>query len=237
MRTFFILCWLTLPFLAWAYHVGPGQQKMRLDDAGSLLRQAKYAVDAEDFDHAKTLYSQALAKLPDDRRADGYAIRLALAKAQAESDQLPEARVALESLLEEMENDSLVDQALVDQTRETLANAQYYMTWLMRLEGKPAEGWEPEIEASRQHYRLLAEKANESGNEQELGAHQHDLEAAIRLARMDLAELQSLKIPSQCKGCCSGQCKKPGRKPGQKNKSEQKGAGANLGPLPDGSGS
>ena len=138
-----------------------------------------------------------------------------------------------------MENDSSADPALVDQTRDTLANAQYYMTWLMRLEGKPAENWEPEIEASRQHYRLLAEKAEKSGDETTLEARQHDLEASIRLARMDLTDLQSLKIPSQCKGCCSGQCKKPGQKPSQKkNKSEQKnGGGANLGPLPDGSGS
>lgn len=238
MRTFLVLCWLTLPFLAWAYHVGPGQQKMRLDDAGSLLRQASYAVDAADFENAKGLYSQALSKLPEDRKADSYAIRLALAKAQTESDQLPEARAALESLLEEMESDSTAEPKLVDQARDALASTQYYMTWLMRLEGKPAETWEPEIEASRQHYRLLAEKADKSGDTKELAGHQHDLEAAIRLARMDLTDLQSLKIPSQCKGCCSGQCKKPSQKPGQKNKPAQKnGAGANLGPLPDGSGS
>lgn len=237
MRTFFILCWLTLPFMAWAYHVGPGQQKMRLDDAGSLLRQASYAASEQDFENAKTLFSQALAKLPEDRKAEGYAIRLALAKTQIDTDQLPEARAALESLLEEMENDSLAEPSLIDQTRDSLANAQYYMTWLMRLEGKPAENWEPEIEASRQHYRLLAEKAEAVGDEKELQARQHDLEAAIRLARMDLADLQSLKIPSQCKGCCSGQCKNPSRKQGQKSKSEKKGAGANMGPLPDGSGS
>lgn len=239
MRSFLVLCWLTIPFLAWAYHVGPGQQKMKLDEAGALLRQASFAADSADFENAKALYAQALAKLPEDHKANSYAIRLAMAKAQTESNQLPEARAALESLLEEMENDSAAEPALVDQTRDTLANAQYHMTWLMRLEGKPAENWEPEIEASRQHYRLLAEKAEKSGDEQALEARQHDLEASIRLARMDLAELQSLKIPSQCKGCCSGQCKKPSQKPGQKkNKSEQKnGSGANMGPLPDGSGS
>ena len=44
--------------------------------------------------------------------------------------------------------------------RRTTAHAQYYMTWLMRLEGLGAEVWEPEAEAARQTYRLLAEDAD-----------------------------------------------------------------------------
>jgi len=109
------------------------------------------------------------------------------------------------------------------------------MTWLMRLEGKPTEDWEPEIESSRQHYRLLAEKAEDSGDAKSAETRKQDLEAAIRLARMELSELQALKIPSQCKGCCSGQCKKIGKP--TTRKSEKKNGGANEGPLPDGSGS
>ncbi len=235
MRTFLVLCWLTIPFLAWAYHVGPGQQKMKLDEAGQFLTKAGLASKAEDFENAKTLYTQALAKLTDEQKNESYAIRLALAKSQVESNQLPEARAGLEALLNELEKDSNADGQVIDGTRDALANAQYYMTWLMRLEGKPAEAWEPEIEASRQHYRLLAESAEKAGDAKKQEVHQHDLEAAIRLARMDLSALQALKIPSQCKGCCSGQCKKVG-KPSPR-KSENKGGGANTGPLPDGTGS
>ncbi|MFO1062286.1 MAG: hypothetical protein U0892_00245 [Pirellulales bacterium] len=235
MRSFFIICWLAIPLLAWAYHVGPGQEQLKLDDAGRLLHQASLAGKAEDFDRAKTLYSESLAKLPSDRKADAYVARLELAKAQTKSGQLPEGRASLETLLEEMEKDQSVDPKVFDQTREALAGAQYYMTWLMRLEGKAAEEWEPEADAARQNYRLLSEKSAEAGDDKQLESHRHDLEATIRLARMDLDELQALKIPKQCNGCCSNQCKKPG-KPSQK-KSEKKGQGANTGPLPDGSGS
>ena len=68
--------------------------------------------------------------------------------------------------------------------------------------------------------------------------HREDLESAIRLARLDVGELQGLAIPTQCQGCKSGQCKKPGRKPSN-SKSEQKkdARGASSGPPPDKSGS
>ena len=83
---------------------------------------------------------------------------------------------------------------LLTEARSTLANSQYYMTWLMRLEGYGQEVWEPEIEAARQTYKLLAEQAADPKERQR---HQEDLEAAVRLARMDLGELQGLPLPSQ----------------------------------------
>jgi hypothetical protein len=238
MRVFMILCWLTVPLLAWAYHVGPGQEQLATDRAGTLVRQATAAADSHEFDVATSHYAEALTSLPSDQRSDSYGVRLALAQSQMQASQLPEARVALETLLDEIQQEQSDDggNRLMQETRNTLASAEYYMTWLMRLEGLPAEEWEPEIESARQHYRKLAEDAEEAGDTQDFERHQHDLEAAIRLARMDLAELQALKLPSQCKGCCSGQCNKVSQKQ-SKRKSEKKGAGANLGPLPDGSGS
>lgn len=235
MRLFLLLCWLSVPVLAWAYHLGPGQERLRLDETDRLLTEARQAVEGQDFQLARMIYGDALAALPAERRAESAQIQVELAKTQIESGMLPEARYALESLLEELQDESGNDAALVQQTRSALAQSQYLMTWLMRLEGQPAEVWEPEAEAARQHYRYLAEQALAASDEAAAEQHQHDLEATIRLARMDLAELQGLKIPSQCKGCCSGQCKKPGKKQGQK-KSPKKGAGSNLGPLPDGSG-
>ena len=85
---------------------------------------------------------------------------------------------------------------LTEEVRSTLANSQYYMTWLMRLEGRSREEWEPEIEASRQNYRLLAEKSKTDGDTK-FERHQKDLESAIRLARLDLKDLQGLPLPSQ----------------------------------------
>jgi hypothetical protein len=71
------------------------------------------------------------------------------------------------------------------------------MTWLMRLEGEPRETWEPEIESARQTYRLLAEQAETSSDPVQAKKSCEDLAASIRLARMELSELQGLPLPSQ----------------------------------------
>ena len=40
MRTGILTLWLLLPIGFGAYHFGPGQERLRLDDAGALLREA-----------------------------------------------------------------------------------------------------------------------------------------------------------------------------------------------------
>ena len=67
----------------------------------------------------------------------------------------------------------------------------------MRLEGQPEEMWKPEIEAARQHYAQLTKDAKKIGNDKLLKTSLEDLESSIRLARMDLSDLQSLPLPSQ----------------------------------------
>ena len=111
--------------------------------------------------------------------------------------ELPEATGDLQGLVDEMLEDDGADPALLSDARHTLANAQYYMTWLMRLEGRARDEWEPRIEASRQTFRLLAEQAQQRGDETLRGKALEDLESAVRLARMDLTELQGLPLPSQ----------------------------------------
>ena len=110
---------------------------------------------------------------------------------------LPDARRDLASLVDEISGDPKPDATLLDESRAALANAQYYSTWLLRLGGASREDWEPEIEAARQNYRLLAEEAAKSGDEKVAAATREDLESAVRLARMDLSELQGLPLPSQ----------------------------------------
>ena len=89
-----------------------------------------------------------------------------------------------------------IPQGVAD-VQATLANSQYYLTWLMRLEGQPKDRWQPEIEASRQTFRLLAGQAETSGDETLAKKHREDLESSIRLARMDLSDLQGLPLPIQ----------------------------------------
>jgi hypothetical protein len=111
--------------------------------------------------------------------------------------QLPSAHESLLSLMEETNADPSTPKSYTQEVRSALASSQYYMTWLLRLEGQPRERWEPEIEAARQNYTLLAEQAAESGDAGQLKIRKDDIESAVRLARMDIGELQGLPLPSQ----------------------------------------
>lgn len=211
MRRLLLFGWLLLPVAAGAYHFGPGQVALRADQASDSAREAATlaaearAIAARDGDPeargtwaaAVEAYERALAELPPGRDAEGRALRLELAKARMFVSELPEAHRDLISLLDELEADAVPDVALVSETRAALANAQYYRTWLMRLEGAPRDEWEPEIEASRQNYRLVAETAAARGDTEVARLSEQDVEAAVRLARMELSDLQGLPLPSQ----------------------------------------
>ena len=197
MRTPLLVIWLLLPLAAWTYHEGPGQQQMKLDAVDTELAGAAGAVADEDWAAAIDAYEAALKALPEDRVTAGRRIRLALNQARMMHKQLPTARSELHQLVREMASDAGADPALLDEARQAEASAQYYMTWLMRLEGYAREEWEPEIEAARQTYRLLAERAAARGDDAAAQERREDLESAVKLARLDLEVLQGLPLPSQ----------------------------------------
>ncbi len=197
MRTFALLAWLMVPVLVGAYHYGPGQEKLQLDDASRLLAEADRLAAQEHWSEASSRYEKALALLPPGRVDEARRIRLQRAKVQMFDRQLPEASAALKELVDQLEADKSADPALRDEAREALANSQYYLTWLMRLEGLGAADWEPEIESSRQTYRMLAQQAEARGDSKNAQRHRQDLESSIRLSRMELAQLQGLDLPNQ----------------------------------------
>jgi hypothetical protein len=198
LRILLLTGWgLLLPVIGLAWHMGPGQDQKALDEAAKHIRTAEAAAAAEDYLLTVDEYAAALKALPSGRTAESREIRLERAKAQMLARQLPQAHGDLQGLVDELAADPSADPKLLAEARSTLANSQYYMTWLMRLEGLGPESWEPEIEAARQTYRLLAEKARKQGDEASAKKHVEDLESAIRLARLDLGELQGLPLPSQ----------------------------------------
>jgi hypothetical protein len=197
MRKILLCAWLAVPVGTWAYHEGPGQDRMALDDAADRLRDAYAFAQKERWLDTVEAYEAALQRLPADRTAEARRIRLELNKARMMAAGLPVARADLEQLVRELADDPHADQALLADARAALANSQYYMTWLMRLEGMPRDEWEPEIEASRQTYRLLAELAQARGDSAAAEQMQKDLESSVRLARMELKDLQGLPLPSQ----------------------------------------
>ncbi len=194
MRALLILFWLCIPLLVGAYHYGPGQEQLALERVAEQIDLAKSHAADESWAEAVATYTVALDKLPAGHVELQRSILLERAKAHMFVSQLPEAHKMLKSLLQEQLDDPDADAELLADTRSTLANSQYYMTWLLRLEGQPREKWEPEIEAARQHYKLLASAATAPEARKR---HQEDLEATVRLARMDLSELQGLPLPSQ----------------------------------------
>ncbi len=197
MRKILIVFWLLVPVAFAAYHFGPGQEKMVLDEADALIKEADACAADELWGPAVEAYERAIAQLPASRVDAIRRLKLEKAKAQMLASELPRAYADLKSLLDEVGGGDGSDTEFEAEVRSSLAGAQYYMTWLMRLEGVPKDEWEADIEASRQNYRILAERAVNQGNDSAAKRHREDLEASIRLARMDLGELQGLPLPSQ----------------------------------------
>jgi hypothetical protein len=213
MRVWLVVAWLFVGLAGLIFHLGPGRELEKNDVLNANVTQARLNVEAENWNEAINSFDAAIAGLTDEQVALQQQLRLEKAKAQMMDSQLPEARLALESLLTEVTENGDSESKLAKETRLALASAQYYVTWLMRLEGVGREEWEPEVEAARQNYRILSEMAVESGDAGAAEKRREDLEAAVRLARMDLTELQALPLPSQCKNCKSGKCR--GKKPGK----------------------
>jgi len=225
LRILVLTVWLLLPIGAYAWHMGPGQDQTKLDEVATQVKAAEAAAAEEEYATAVERYNDALKALPAGRTAEARKLRLEKAKAQMLAEQLPEANADLKALVDELAADPSADAKLAADARSALASSQYYMTWLMRLEGESQDVWEPEIEVARQQYKLLAEQAESRGDTAAAAKHREDLESAVRLARMDISELQGIALPSQCKGCKSCKSRKNGKKPGKPSKNDIRSSG------------
>ena len=179
MRKLLLALWLLVPVGAFAYHLGPGQERVAIDEASVLIdeaeRQAALAREVSQehgdaaarvhWQDAEAAYEEALRLLPEELTRERRALRLERAKAQMNISELPSANSSLKGLVEEMTHDEEADPSLLADAREAYASSQYFMTWLMRLEGAAREVWEPEIDIARQLYKLLAEQADERGDD------------------------------------------------------------------------
>lgn len=197
MRILLIIAWLFVGLGAVIYHYGPGQDKLEMDRIDSVLEQARSNVSLEKYADAIPLFDKVMGELPIEKQELAYRVQLEKAKAQMLSAKLPEARRSLETLLTEIRESENPNETLIVETQNALANAQYYRTWLMRREGLSEEVWGPEIESARQHYTQIHEKSLAAGDQESAGKAAEDLESAVRLARMDLDDLQGLPLPNQ----------------------------------------
>ncbi len=198
LRILLLTGWLLLGVAAAvAHYFGPGVELQKLDVVAKNLQAAELHAKSGDYALAVDQYNNALKSLPEGRKTEARQIRIERAKAQLLGKQLPEAHADLTTLVDELAADPAADTAMLAEARATLANSQYYMTWLMRLEGQSRDAWEPEVESARQTYKLLVAQAEQRGDTAGARRHREDLESSVRLARMELAELQGLPLPSQ----------------------------------------
>ena len=168
-------------------------------------------------------------------------MQLARANARIYVGELPEAMLSMEHLLDETAKGS--DSELESKVRSSLASAQYYTGWLMRLELAEKKEWKEPLEKARQNFRLLAEqtaKTDAKASEDHQKNLEKNLEAVVRLARMDLSEVQALPLPKKCEGnknvCSKCRGQKKSNKPKDMKKKEDA-RGASVGKRPDGKGS
>ncbi|MFM7058148.1 MAG: hypothetical protein ACKO2P_14615 [Planctomycetota bacterium] len=237
MRKALLVVWLTIPLAGFLYHLSAGEAHGRMDQVGAHLQSGRNLARQAQWTRASQQLQNALELLPEDADELRRTLRLELAQARIHGAGLPEAGEDLKKLLTELTTTDAepADPRFVAQVREALASSQYYLTWLMRLEGMPETDWKPEIESARQNYRLLAEQAEAGGTSAEVTRQLENLEAAIRLEQMALSDLQGLPIPKPCQNCCSKcRSRRPSPKMGQK-KSDARGASA--GKPADGEGS
>ena len=236
-KNLLIFLWALAPVALLAYHFGPGQAGLAREEARASIRAALNFEASEEWRQTIDAYNDALAALPDTETAKRQQLQLARANARIYVGELPEAMLSMEHLLDETAKGS--DSELESKVRSSLASAQYYTGWLMRLELAEKKEWKEPLEKARQNFRLLAEqtdKTDATASED----HQKNLEAVVRLARMDLSEVQALPLPKKCEGnknvCSKCRGQKKSNKPKDMKKKEDA-RGASVGKRPDGKGS
>jgi len=192
-----VLLWLLLPVGLLAFHYGPGRRHAQRETAAILVQQARAAGQSQEWAAAVALYAKAVQALPPDAGDDRVLLSVAHADARIYLGELPEALAELEELLRTA---PVQQPAVAAHVRAALAEAEYYTAWLMRLEGAEPDEWDTEAAAARQQFRFLAEAHSAAGTAG-IGAYHTNLEASIRLALMDDAELKALPLPAKIGNC------------------------------------
>jgi hypothetical protein len=140
-------------------------------------------------------YGEALELLPQGSSAEARRLRLERAKAQMFVGKLPDARRDLPSSRRESPRSEARTRSSSTKRARRSRTPQYYSTWLLRLEGASREDWEPEIEAARQNYRLLAEQAARPGDAKLADATREDLESPCASRAWTSRDLRGCPCP------------------------------------------
>ncbi len=199
--------------------------------------RATYAAAAEGWDAAAAAWEHLESQLNDVDSSLASRVQWSKGRAMVRAGSIWDGALVMESLVMDLDDSpGSPDHELARAAREELGVAHYFAASLLRLQGKPATEWRPEVIKARQHFRYLAESASEEGADPTLvGALEDNVERAINLEQMDHSELEGRPLPQQ-----SPKMARPGKKKGQRpgrgtRPGEQDGRGAGRG-MPFGPG-
>ncbi|MBI9018321.1 MAG: hypothetical protein JEZ07_13795 [Phycisphaerae bacterium] len=201
MRKILFLVWLLVPVGLIYFHYGPGQKYKAIDRAmhwveiaNDLSDIAQQSGKPEDWQKVIVNYDKALAVLEDKDDRASERLNLARSHAMVYQGELFEAIGQLEQQLIDVA-DKKMEEKFQDEVRDTLARAQFGAAWVMRLEGADTDLWMEQAEKARQNFRLLAEQNLQT--DQLADEHQKNLEATIRMERMDASVIKGIPLPPE----------------------------------------
>ncbi len=197
MRKRLVIIWLAVFGLMLWFHYTRGQLLLAHEAAGGQIAAAQKAVTAKQWAIATVAYQKALADLPDDaaHHIDRMQLMLEIDKSQIPQDHLIDAIHSLGDRLKHAEEEGNVSPDVTADMRRELASMHYYAGWILRLQGAPAVNWTIETQQARQMFKYLAEAGGTSAEQDA-----RNLEDAVRLERMDLAELRGKPLPEDMNG-------------------------------------
>jgi hypothetical protein len=203
MKKYLVLLWLLLPLPVVVLHFGRGQQWLARDKAHAFVKQAEIAEEKENWQQADQLYGAAAKCVTTESR--DLKLRLELAQVRTRF-RMGEAVAAIDGADKLLDDPAMaaMPSDFQHESRELAGRIHYYAGWVMRLEGASRELWMEEAELSRQNFRLLAEQSSAQGAKEYTGKQQENLESAVQLQRLSLAELMARPLPKEGQ-CMSGQ--------------------------------
>ena len=213
-RKLFWILWICFPVIiaVWYYRSGP--EAFQYDLAGSLADQAYAAAVQGDYKNASELYLESQKALPAKDVKRHLQLRLAELQSRIRTEDILTGSEQLSEFLLDLPGD--VPEKLKQQVRSELAASYYHTSLLMRQEGAGSDEWLPIIQQARQQYRVLAETGTGNNNQQ-------NLEAAIKLQRMDQSLIQGLPLPKKCPKNCNDLSQRKRKQ--RQNKGKQKKSG------------
>ncbi len=196
--------WFLAPLCVFAFHIAFGERLRAHDLAAAHLAEARAIaasagkeVNREVWARAAEAYALALKALPEDAAEDRRLVLRELAHANLEAGETLAGIDQLQTLVRSYEDaGDLASVGSLD-ARAKLAAWEYYAAWLLRREGAGEGRWRPRAVRARQHYRFLAENAEaHAGPADSLTVlFQKNLEAVVRLERIDTAGLLAIPLP------------------------------------------